>query len=56
MSLFFESVIKVKGETIQLISVSNNVINPSIAVCTPNKILLFGDNGEKRDYELARNI
>ena len=56
MSIFSESIIKVKGETIQLISVSHNLINPSIAVCTPNKILLYGDNGEKHDYELARNI
>lgn len=39
-----------------MISVSHNLINPSIAVCTPNKILLYADNGDKHDYELARNI
>jgi intraflagellar transport protein 140 len=39
-----------------LVSVSHNQINPSIAVSTSNKIMLYNDNGEKYDYELARNI
>ena len=56
MSIFSESVVKFKGETIQLVSVSHNLINPSIAVCASNKITLYSDNGDKYDYELARNI
>ena len=31
-------------------------MNPSVAVTTPNKILLFNESGEKHDYELSRNI
>ena len=43
-------------ETITQIAVSNIYINPSIAVTTSNKILLFNESGEKHDYELSRNI
>ena len=56
MSIFSESIIKTKNEPIHLLSVSHNPINPTIAVCTPNKILLYSDNGDKHEYELARNI
>jgi hypothetical protein len=56
MSIFSECMIKLKSETICLISVSHNLINPSIAVCTSNKIMLYSDNGDKHDYELARNL
>lgn len=56
MSIFSESLVKLKNEQINLVAVSHNLINPSIAVCTQNKILLYADNGEKHDYELARNI
>jgi intraflagellar transport protein 140 len=56
MSIFSESVVKFKGDTILLVSVSHNLINPSVAVCVSNKIMLYSDNGDKYDYELARNI
>lgn len=31
-------------------------VNPTIAVTTPNKILLYNESGEKHDYELSRSI
>lgn len=35
---------------------SHTSSNSSIALTTMNKILLFAENGEKHDYELARSI
>ncbi len=35
---------------------SNVLHNPSIAITTVNKILLYNESGEKHDYELSRNI
>lgn len=36
-------------------SVSHSAINPSIAIATATRVMLYNDLGEKFDYELARN-
>lgn len=57
MSIFSELPLEVgTNEEITQIAVSNVSINPSLAVTTPHKILLFNECGEKHDYELSRNI
>ncbi|KAL4454946.1 hypothetical protein ABPG74_006328 [Tetrahymena malaccensis] len=57
MSLFSELPLDAgTDEQITQIAVSNVSINPSLAIITPHKILLFNECGEKHDYELSRNI
>ena len=57
MSLFSESRINIApDENIVHISMSNQVLNPILAVSTYQKIFFFNDNGEKLEYDLSRNI
>ena len=37
-------------------AVSNSAVNPSIALGTLSKIILYNDGGDKYDYELARGV
>ncbi|CAD8141887.1 unnamed protein product [Paramecium octaurelia] len=55
MSILSEHTILIKNETITMMSVSNSAISPSIAICTISRVMLYNDQGEKFDYELARN-
>lgn len=55
MSILSEHTIQMKSETITMMSVSHSAINPSIAICTNSRVVLYNDLGEKFDYELARN-
>ena len=56
MSIFSENkCIIPAGEQPTLIAVSNNTVQPYLAIATYNKILFFSDNGEKRDQEITRN-
>lgn len=55
MSVLSETTIQISKETIQLFAISNSALNPSIAICTKSRVLLYNDQGEKHDYELARN-
>jgi hypothetical protein len=57
MSLFTDLDLPISpNDKVLSVSVSNVYINPTIAVTTPNKILLYNESGEKHDYELSRNI
>ena len=55
MSILSEYTIQVRNEPITLMSVSNSSINPSVAICTASRVMLYNDQAEKYDYELARN-
>ncbi|CAK55887.1 unnamed protein product (macronuclear) [Paramecium tetraurelia] len=55
MSILSEHTISIKSETITMMSVSHSAISPSIAICTISRVMLYNDQGEKFDYELARN-
>jgi intraflagellar transport protein 140 len=56
MSLFSETRVPIDNEVVTAVAVSNVAMNPSLAVTTKSKIMLFNENGEKHDYELSRNI
>ncbi|CAD8148851.1 unnamed protein product [Paramecium pentaurelia] len=55
MSILSEHTITLKNETITMMSISHSAINPSIAICTTSRVILFNDQGEKLDYDFTHN-